>query len=104
MTSLSGTTTTATPRLTDPAADTPRVTVAQDTPPVELSLTLLGTLQQIITSAIREQLTVLAPAQVTTQPEAAVPQQADPTLAIPRPEEVPGPFRQLPAQAGDVPP
>ncbi|KAL0446081.1 UNVERIFIED_CONTAM: hypothetical protein Slati_1736000 [Sesamum latifolium] len=62
MTFLFGTTTTATPRLTDPAADTPRITVAQDTPPVELSPTLLGTLQQMITSAIREQLTVLAPA------------------------------------------
>ncbi|KAL0458849.1 UNVERIFIED_CONTAM: hypothetical protein Slati_0512100 [Sesamum latifolium] len=91
MTSLSGMSTTATPRLIDPTADTPRITVAQDTPPVELSLTLLETLQQMITSAIREQLTVVAPAQVSTQPEATVLQQADPTLAIPRPEEVPGP-------------
>ncbi|KAL0456224.1 UNVERIFIED_CONTAM: hypothetical protein Slati_0961600 [Sesamum latifolium] len=99
---LSVTTTTATPRSTDPAADTPRITVTQDTPCVELSPTLLGTLQRMITSAIREQLTVLAPVQVTTQPQVAVPEQADPTLAIPRPEAVQGPAKQLTAQAGDV--
>ncbi|KAL0395410.1 UNVERIFIED_CONTAM: hypothetical protein Slati_4507200 [Sesamum latifolium] len=62
------------PRSTDPAADTPRITATQDAPPVELSPTLLGTLQQMITSAIREQLTVLAPIQVTTQPEVVVPE------------------------------
>ncbi|KAL0415958.1 UNVERIFIED_CONTAM: hypothetical protein Slati_3427700 [Sesamum latifolium] len=70
---------------------------------MELSPTLLGTLQQMITSAIREQLTVLALAQVTPQPEVVVPEQADPTLAIPGPEAVPGPAKQLPSQAGDVP-
>ncbi|KAL0420347.1 UNVERIFIED_CONTAM: hypothetical protein Slati_3057600 [Sesamum latifolium] len=53
----------------------------------------------MITSAIREQLTVLAPVQVKTQPEVVVPKQADPTLAIPRPEVVRGP-----AQAEDLPP
>ncbi|KAL0443977.1 UNVERIFIED_CONTAM: hypothetical protein Slati_2120400, partial [Sesamum latifolium] len=104
LTSLSGVAAIATPRSTDPAADTPRITAAQDTPPVELSPTLLGTLQQMITSAIREQLTVLAPAQVTTQPEVAVLGQADPTLAMPRPEAVSGPTNPLPAQIGDVPP
>ncbi|KAL0394504.1 UNVERIFIED_CONTAM: hypothetical protein Slati_4416600 [Sesamum latifolium] len=58
----------------------------------------------MITSAIREQLTVLAPAQVTMQPEVVVPEQADSTLAIPRPEAVLGPAQQPPAQAGNVPP
>ncbi|KAL0463082.1 UNVERIFIED_CONTAM: hypothetical protein Slati_0195800 [Sesamum latifolium] len=58
----------------------------------------------MITSAIREQLTVLTPVQVTMQPEVVVPEQDDPTLAIPRPEAVPGPAKQHPAQAGDVPP
>ncbi|KAL0294400.1 UNVERIFIED_CONTAM: hypothetical protein Sradi_6889600 [Sesamum radiatum] len=53
---------------------------------MELSSTLLGTLQQMILSAIREQLTVFAPIQVTMQPAVVVPKQADPTLAIPRPE------------------
>ncbi|KAL0420786.1 UNVERIFIED_CONTAM: hypothetical protein Slati_3101500 [Sesamum latifolium] len=38
------------------------------------------------------------------QPEVIVPEQADPTLAIPRPEAVPGPAQPPPAQAGDVPP
>ncbi|KAL0453031.1 UNVERIFIED_CONTAM: hypothetical protein Slati_1281200 [Sesamum latifolium] len=60
---------------------------------MELSPTLLGTLQQMITSAIRKQLTVLAPVQVTMQPKVVVFEQADPTLAIPGPEAVPGPVR-----------
>ncbi|KAL0455086.1 UNVERIFIED_CONTAM: hypothetical protein Slati_0847800 [Sesamum latifolium] len=38
------------PRSTNPAADTPRVSVTQDAPHMELSPTLLGTLQQMITS------------------------------------------------------
>ncbi|KAL0444750.1 UNVERIFIED_CONTAM: hypothetical protein Slati_2197700 [Sesamum latifolium] len=101
---LSGATMTIMPRSTDPAADAPRITATQDAPPVELSPTLLGTLQQMIASAIREQLTVLTPVQVTTQPEVVVPEQADPTLAIPRPEAVPGPAKELFAQAEDVPP
>ncbi|KAL0440249.1 UNVERIFIED_CONTAM: hypothetical protein Slati_2507900 [Sesamum latifolium] len=67
LTSLSGTTTTATPRSTDPAADTPRIPVTQDALPVELSPTLIGTLQQMITSTIREQLTVLTPVQESLQ-------------------------------------
>ncbi|KAL0449551.1 UNVERIFIED_CONTAM: hypothetical protein Slati_1511500 [Sesamum latifolium] len=92
------------PRSTDPAADTPRITATQDAPSMELSPTLLGTLQQMITSAIHEQLTVLAPVHVTTQPEVVVPEQADPTLVIPRPEVVQGPTKQLLAQTGDVPP
>ncbi|KAL0405624.1 UNVERIFIED_CONTAM: hypothetical protein Slati_3876300 [Sesamum latifolium] len=68
LTSLSGTATIATPRSTNPAADTPRVTVTQDAPPMELSPTLLGTLEQMITSAICEQLTVLAPTQAENVP------------------------------------
>ncbi|KAL0420622.1 UNVERIFIED_CONTAM: hypothetical protein Slati_3085100 [Sesamum latifolium] len=66
LTFLSGTTTTVMPRSTDPAADTPRITVTQDALLLELSPTLQGTLQQMITSAILEQLTVLTPIQVTT--------------------------------------
>ncbi|KAL0415852.1 UNVERIFIED_CONTAM: hypothetical protein Slati_3417100 [Sesamum latifolium] len=99
--SLSETTKTATPRSADPAADAPRITATLDAPPVELSASLLRTLQQMITSAIREQLTVLVPAQVTTQPELVVLEQADLTLVIPRPDTIEGPTKQLPAQAGD---
>ncbi|KAL0431288.1 UNVERIFIED_CONTAM: hypothetical protein Sradi_0754800 [Sesamum radiatum] len=84
-------------RSTDPATDTLRITITQDAPPMELSPTLLRTLQQMITSAIHEQLTNLAPAQATMQPEVVVPEQVDPTLAIPRPEAVLGPAQQLPA-------
>ncbi|KAL0448552.1 UNVERIFIED_CONTAM: hypothetical protein Slati_1411600 [Sesamum latifolium] len=58
----------------------------------------------MITSVIREQLTVLVPAQVTTQPEVVVLEQADPALAIPRSDAVEGPAKQLPAQTGHVPP
>ncbi|KAL0355716.1 UNVERIFIED_CONTAM: hypothetical protein Sradi_4018500 [Sesamum radiatum] len=43
LTSLSGTTTTAKPRSTDPTADIPRITATPDAPPVELSPTLLAT-------------------------------------------------------------
>ncbi|KAL0406135.1 UNVERIFIED_CONTAM: hypothetical protein Slati_3927400 [Sesamum latifolium] len=57
----------------------------------------------MITSAIREQLTVLVPAQVTTQPEVVVPEQDDPALAIPRPDAVEGLAKTTPAQVGDVP-
>ncbi|KAL0394712.1 UNVERIFIED_CONTAM: hypothetical protein Slati_4437400 [Sesamum latifolium] len=93
------------PRSTDPATSTTRITATPDAPPAELSPNLLGTLQQMITSAIREQLVVLVPAQVTTQLEVAVLEQADPAaLAIPRSNVVEGPAKQLPAQAGDVPP
>ncbi|KAL0445417.1 UNVERIFIED_CONTAM: hypothetical protein Slati_2264400 [Sesamum latifolium] len=91
LTSQSETTTTTMPRSTDPGVDTPRITATQDAPPVEFSPTLLGSLQQMITSAVREQLSVLAPVQVTMQPEVVVPEQTDPTLAIPRPEVVQGP-------------
>ncbi|KAL0428135.1 UNVERIFIED_CONTAM: hypothetical protein Slati_2988300 [Sesamum latifolium] len=69
---------------------------------MELSPTLLGTLQQMITSAIREQLTVIAPVQVTTQPKVDILEQVVPTLAIPRSETVQRLAKQLPAQAGDV--
>ncbi|KAL0434957.1 UNVERIFIED_CONTAM: hypothetical protein Sradi_0203600 [Sesamum radiatum] len=103
LSSLSGTAVTVTPRSRDPATDAPSITVTPDAPPAELPPNLLGTLQQMITSAIREQLMVLVPAQVTAQPEVVVPEQADPALAIPRPDAVEGPTKQLPAQAGDVP-
>ncbi|KAL0407310.1 UNVERIFIED_CONTAM: hypothetical protein Slati_4044900 [Sesamum latifolium] len=104
LTSFFRTAATMMPRSTDPATDTPRITVSPDAPPMELSPNLLGTLQQMITSAIHEQLTVLVPAQVTTQPEVVVPEQANPALAIPRSDAVEGPVKKLPAQAGDVPP
>ncbi|KAL0455771.1 UNVERIFIED_CONTAM: hypothetical protein Slati_0916300 [Sesamum latifolium] len=103
LTPLSGITTTVAPRSTDPAANTPRITATHDAPPAELSPTLLGTLQQIITSAIREQLIAFVPAQVRTQPEVVAPEQADPALALPRPDAVERPAKQLSAQAGDLP-
>ncbi|KAL0437546.1 UNVERIFIED_CONTAM: hypothetical protein Sradi_0462500 [Sesamum radiatum] len=104
LTSLARATTTTALRPADPAADTPRITVVQDAPPVELSPALLGTLQQMIASAIREQLTALPPAQATTQPEVVAPEQVDLTLAMPMPKVVQGPVEQLPTQTGGVPP
>ncbi|KAL0420480.1 UNVERIFIED_CONTAM: hypothetical protein Slati_3070900 [Sesamum latifolium] len=104
LTSLSRTATTATPRSTDPAADTPRIIVSPDASPVELSSDLLRTIQQMITLAIREQLAVLVPAQVKTPAEVSIFEQADPALAIPRPNTVEGPTTQLPTQTGGVPP
>ncbi|KAL0374126.1 UNVERIFIED_CONTAM: hypothetical protein Sradi_3328300 [Sesamum radiatum] len=74
LTSLAGATTTATLRPADLADDAPRIIVVQDTPLVELSPTLLGTLQQMITLVMYEQLTVLALTQVTMQPEVVVPE------------------------------
>ncbi|KAL0361574.1 UNVERIFIED_CONTAM: hypothetical protein Sradi_3841900 [Sesamum radiatum] len=71
---------------------------------MELSPTLLETLQQMITLAICEQLTVLAPTQATRQPEVVVPEQVELTLAMPRPEAFLRPAQQLSAQTGDVPP
>ncbi|KAL0294005.1 UNVERIFIED_CONTAM: hypothetical protein Sradi_6908400 [Sesamum radiatum] len=64
---------------------------------MELFRALLGTLQQMITSAICEQLTVLTPAQVTMQPEVVVSKQAAPTLVMPRSEAVIESAQQPPA-------
>ncbi|KAL0361479.1 UNVERIFIED_CONTAM: hypothetical protein Sradi_3832400 [Sesamum radiatum] len=58
----------------------------------------------MITSAICEQLTALAPTLAMWQPEVVVPEQAELTVVMPRPEASPGFDQQLPAQAGDVPP
>ncbi|KAL0448383.1 UNVERIFIED_CONTAM: hypothetical protein Slati_1394700 [Sesamum latifolium] len=52
----------------------------------------------MITSVIREQLAVLVPAQVTTQSEVTVPEQADPALAMTRSNVVEGLTKQLLAQ------
>ncbi|KAL0455575.1 UNVERIFIED_CONTAM: hypothetical protein Slati_0896700 [Sesamum latifolium] len=71
---------------------------------MELSSNLLGTIQQMIASTIREQLAVLVPTQMMTPSEVTVPEQADPALAVPRPNTVEGPAAQLPTQMGDVPP
>ncbi|KAL0383729.1 UNVERIFIED_CONTAM: hypothetical protein Scaly_0660200 [Sesamum calycinum] len=102
-TSLSGSTTTATSRSADPAMDTYRIIVSPDAPLVELSSDLLGTIQQMIASAIREQLAVLIPSRVTTPSEVTAPKLADPALAIPRPNIAEGPSTKLLAQVGDVP-
>ncbi|KAL0434260.1 UNVERIFIED_CONTAM: hypothetical protein Slati_2760300 [Sesamum latifolium] len=104
LTPIFGSTATTTPRSIDPATDTPMMTVSSDAPPMELSSNLLGTIQQMIVSAIREQLAVLVPARVTTPSEVMDPEQADPALAIPRPNTVEGLSTQLPTQVGDVPP
>ncbi|KAL0387528.1 UNVERIFIED_CONTAM: hypothetical protein Sradi_2634600 [Sesamum radiatum] len=61
------------PRSIDPDTDIPSIIVSLDTPPVELSLDLLGTIQQMIALAIREQLAILTPPQVTTPPEVTAP-------------------------------
>ncbi|KAL0385970.1 UNVERIFIED_CONTAM: hypothetical protein Sradi_2991300 [Sesamum radiatum] len=50
----------------------------------------MGDLQQMITSAIREQLTALAPTPATRQPEVVVPKQAELSVVMPRPETSPG--------------
>ncbi|KAL0423654.1 UNVERIFIED_CONTAM: hypothetical protein Sradi_0900200 [Sesamum radiatum] len=60
---------TTTYRSTDLDTDIPRIIVSLDASPVELSSDLLGTIQQMIASAIRKQLAVLAPARVTTPPK-----------------------------------
>ncbi|KAL0297944.1 UNVERIFIED_CONTAM: hypothetical protein Sangu_2462100 [Sesamum angustifolium] len=62
LTPISRSTATTTPRSADPATDTTRITVSQNSLPMELSSDLLGTNQQMITSAIHEQLAVLVPA------------------------------------------
>ncbi|KAL0434890.1 UNVERIFIED_CONTAM: hypothetical protein Sradi_0196900 [Sesamum radiatum] len=94
----------ASPRSADPAPNAPRIVITQDAPPLELSRTLLGTLQQMITSAICEQLTTVAPTLATRQPEVIVLGQAELTVVMPKPEASPGLAQQPPAQAGDVPP
>ncbi|KAL0297657.1 UNVERIFIED_CONTAM: hypothetical protein Sradi_6817800 [Sesamum radiatum] len=71
---LSGLTATAMPRSTDPGADIPWIVVSPDAPPVELFSDLLGTIQRLIVSAIRNELAVLVPARVTTLPEVIVPE------------------------------
>ncbi|KAL0457861.1 UNVERIFIED_CONTAM: hypothetical protein Slati_0413300 [Sesamum latifolium] len=58
----------------------------------------------MIALAIREQLAVLVPTRVATPSEVSAPKQADPALAIPRPDTVEGPSTQLPTQVGGVPP
>ncbi|KAL0440527.1 UNVERIFIED_CONTAM: hypothetical protein Slati_2535700 [Sesamum latifolium] len=58
----------------------------------------------MITSAIREQLAVLVPARVMTSFKVTAPEQADPALAAPRPNNADGPTTQLPTQMGEVPP
>ncbi|KAL0455598.1 UNVERIFIED_CONTAM: hypothetical protein Slati_0899000 [Sesamum latifolium] len=58
----------------------------------------------MITSAICEQLAVLAPARVTTSFEVTAPKQVDPALAVPRPNNAKGTTTQLPTQMGDVHP
>ncbi|KAL0405961.1 UNVERIFIED_CONTAM: hypothetical protein Slati_3910000 [Sesamum latifolium] len=98
LTPISRLTATATPRSVDHAADLPRITVSPDAPSVELSSNFLGTIQQMITSAIHEQLAVLIPARVTTPSEVAAPEQADAALVVSRPNNVEGPTTQLPTQ------
>ncbi|KAL0407681.1 UNVERIFIED_CONTAM: hypothetical protein Sradi_1702500 [Sesamum radiatum] len=65
---------------------------------------LLGAIQQMITSAIREQPTVLVSVRVTTSSKMVTLERADPALAVPRPHNIESPTTQLPAQVGDVPP
>ncbi|KAL0287484.1 UNVERIFIED_CONTAM: hypothetical protein Sradi_7124600 [Sesamum radiatum] len=73
-TPFSGSTTTATPRSIDPGADVPRIIIFPNAPPMELSSDLLGTLQQMIASTIREHLAVLVPTRVTTPSEVTAPE------------------------------
>ncbi|KAL0409723.1 UNVERIFIED_CONTAM: hypothetical protein Sradi_1906700 [Sesamum radiatum] len=58
----------------------------------------------MITSTIYEQLAVLGPAPATRQPEVVVPELAELTVVMPKPETSPGLAQLLHAQAGDVPP
>ncbi|KAL0441083.1 UNVERIFIED_CONTAM: hypothetical protein Sradi_0047200 [Sesamum radiatum] len=101
---LFGSTANVTPRSIDPGKDIPRIVVSSDAPPVELSLDLLRTIQQMIVLAIPEQLAVLVPARVATLPEMIALEQTDLTLVMPRPDVAGGPSTQLPTQVGDVPP
>ncbi|KAL0419184.1 UNVERIFIED_CONTAM: hypothetical protein Sradi_1331900 [Sesamum radiatum] len=71
--------------------DTPRIIVSPDVPPRELSSNFLETIQQMIISAIREQLVVLVPPRVITSFEVAALELADPALPIPRSNIAEGP-------------
>ncbi|KAK4385836.1 hypothetical protein Sango_2707600 [Sesamum angolense] len=102
-TPLSGSTTTATPRPTDLATDTPRIIISPDAPPVELSLDFLGAIQQMIALAISELLVALVAARVTTPSKVTAPEQADPALAIPKPNNAEGPSTQLSTQVMEAP-
>ncbi|KAL0445266.1 UNVERIFIED_CONTAM: hypothetical protein Slati_2249300 [Sesamum latifolium] len=88
----------APPRPADPAADPPRITVSPDAPSVELSSNIFGTIQQMITSAIREQLTILVPTRVTTFSEVTAPEQANPAEATPTLNNAEGLTAPLPPQ------
>ncbi|KAL0433385.1 UNVERIFIED_CONTAM: hypothetical protein Slati_2672800 [Sesamum latifolium] len=56
----------------------------------------------MITSAICEQLAVLVLVQATTPSEVVAPEEADPALAVPAPNNVESLNALLPTQAGDV--
>ncbi|KAL0366900.1 UNVERIFIED_CONTAM: hypothetical protein Sradi_3580100 [Sesamum radiatum] len=84
------------PRPADPTVDPVRPSVSLDTPPVELSSTLLGAIQQMITSAIREQLAVLVLVRAVTPSKVAAPEQANLAPAMPPPNNVEGLNTMLP--------
>ncbi|KAL0407614.1 UNVERIFIED_CONTAM: hypothetical protein Sradi_1695800 [Sesamum radiatum] len=104
LTPILGLTTTTTPRPANPAADPPMITISPDAPFVELYSNLLGTIQQMIASAIREQLAILVPTRMTTSSEVTAPEQADLAPAAPRLNNVEGQTTQLLIQMGDIPP
>ncbi|KAL0435228.1 UNVERIFIED_CONTAM: hypothetical protein Sradi_0230700 [Sesamum radiatum] len=95
LTPLFGIATAASPRWANPASEAPRIVITQDAPHLELSPTLLETLQHMITSAFLEQLTAIALTPATRQPKVVVPEQAELTVVMPRPEASPGLPQQL---------
>ncbi|KAL0454330.1 UNVERIFIED_CONTAM: hypothetical protein Slati_0772200 [Sesamum latifolium] len=60
-------------RITDPTTDPPRCNTSSDTSTEELSPTLLGAIQRIVSTTIREKLAVLTPTRTTTPSDVDVP-------------------------------
>ncbi|KAL0361298.1 UNVERIFIED_CONTAM: hypothetical protein Sradi_3814300 [Sesamum radiatum] len=65
------------PRMVDLAVDAPRITVSPDASSVELFSNLVGTIQQMVTSAICENLEVLVPTRATTPSKVTALEQAN---------------------------
>ncbi|KAL0367440.1 UNVERIFIED_CONTAM: hypothetical protein Sradi_3634100 [Sesamum radiatum] len=78
-------------RPVDPAVDPARHCTSSDISSTELSPVLLGIIQQMITTAIREQLAILGPVQATIPSKVGAPEEVDPASAVPEPNNVEGP-------------
>ncbi|KAL0405937.1 UNVERIFIED_CONTAM: hypothetical protein Slati_3907600 [Sesamum latifolium] len=71
------------PRVIGPAADPPRRSTSSNTSTEELSLALLGAIQQIVAAALREHVPVAAPPQLIPPLEAHVSEEKDEAVPVP---------------------